>query len=68
MYKIKYLTTGHEFVLPDETAKELKEKFPEDYQIIEKNGKKVREKIKKVKKQFDKDNIKDFVIDDSSSK
>ena len=44
MYKIKYITTGHEFLLPDETAKELKEKFPNDYKIIEKNGKKFTDK------------------------
>ena len=43
MYKIKYLVTGHEFLLPDETAKELKDKFPNDYKITEKNGKKYRD-------------------------
>ena len=40
MYKISYIPTGHVFELPDEAAKELKEKFPEDYKILEKNGKK----------------------------
>ena len=44
MYKIKYLVTGHEFLLPDETAQELKDKFPNDYKIIEKNGKKFNDK------------------------
>ena len=44
MYKIKYLITGHEFLLPDETAQELKNKFPNDYKIIEKNGKKFKDK------------------------
>ena len=44
MYKIKYLTTGHEFILPDETAQELKDKFPNEYKIIEKNGKKFKDK------------------------
>lgn len=44
MYKIKYKATGHIFVLPDGTAKELKENFPEDYQILEKNGKAFRDK------------------------
>ncbi len=44
MYKIKYLVTGHEFILPDETAQELKDKFPNDYKILEKNGKKFKDK------------------------
>lgn len=47
MYKICYIETGHIFELPDETAKELKEKFPEEYRIIEKNGKKFKDSIKK---------------------
>lgn len=45
MYKIMYLKTGHVFTLPDDSAKELKEKFPEDYKIVEKNGKKFKDKI-----------------------
>ena len=45
MYKITYLQTGHVFELPDETAKELKEKYPSEYKIIEKNGKKFRDKM-----------------------
>ena len=49
MYKIKYLITGHTFLLPEKEAKELKEKFPNDYQIIEKNGKKFRDKFPKKK-------------------
>ena len=51
MYKIEFIPTGHVFVLPDLTAKELKEKFPEDYKIIEKNGKKFRDRIVKKKKE-----------------
>lgn len=47
MYKIKYISTGHVFDLPDSTAKELKEKFPEDYIILEKNGRKFKDKVKK---------------------
>ena len=47
MYKIEFIPTGHTFELPDITAQELKEKFPEDYKILEKNGKKYRDKIKK---------------------
>lgn len=51
MYKITYVPTGHIFELPDEAANELKDKFPDDYKIIEKNGKKVREsRVKKTKK------------------
>ena len=45
MYKITYLKTGHIFELPDETAKELKEKYPSEYKIIEKNGKKFKDKV-----------------------
>ena len=47
MYKIEFIPTGHTFELPDITAQELKEKFPDDYKILEKNGKKYRDKIKK---------------------
>jgi len=49
MYKIKYLITGHEFLLPDETAQELKDKFPNDYKILEKNGKVFKDKKTVVK-------------------
>ncbi len=45
MYKIMYLPTGHIFTLPDESAKELKEQFPDEYKILEKNGKKFKDKI-----------------------
>ena len=47
MYKIAFVPTGHTFELPDITAEELKEKFPEDYKILEKNGKKYRDRLKK---------------------
>ena len=47
MYKIEFIPTGHTFELPDLTAEELKEKFPEDYKILEKNGKKFRDRVKK---------------------
>ena len=47
MYKIEFIPTGHIFELPDTTAQELREKFPEDYKILEKNGKKYRDRIKK---------------------
>ena len=51
MYKIKYLKTGHVFLLPEETAKDLKERFPDDYKIVEKNGKKFKEPKKPKKKE-----------------
>ena len=59
MYKIKYLITGHEFLLPDETAQELKDKYPNDYKILEKNGKKFRDK--KVVVKFKDGSIREFV-------
>ena len=62
MYKIKYLTTGHEFLLPDEVAQDLKEKFPDDYKILEKNGKKFRD-VKKAKK-VENGSIRDLVVED----
>ena len=46
MYKIKYLPTGNIFVLPKDDAIALKEKSPSDYQILEKNGRKFKDKIK----------------------
>ena len=46
MYKIKYLPTGHIFVLPKAVAEDLKVKSPTEYQILEKNGRKVKDKIK----------------------
>lgn len=45
MYKIKYLPTGHVFLLPGAVAMELKNKNPFDYQILEKDGKKIKDKI-----------------------
>ena len=47
MYKIEFIPTGHTFELPDITAQELKENYPEDYKILEKNGKKFRDKVTK---------------------
>ena len=40
MFKIKYIPTGNIFVLPKKDAELLKEKSPQDYLILEKNGKK----------------------------
>ena len=48
MYKIEFIPTGHIFELPDSTARDLKERFPQDYKILEKNGKKYRDKIKTI--------------------
>jgi len=49
MYKIVYLPTGHVFELPDTDAKELKMNFPDEYKIVEKNGRKYTDKsVKKV--------------------
>jgi len=64
MYKIKYLVTGHEFLLPDETAQELKDKFPNDYKIIEKNGKKFNDKKTIVK--FKDGSIRELVVDENA--
>ena len=61
MYKIKYLITGHEFLLPEETAKELKEKYPNDYKITEKNGKKFNDK--KTKPKFKDGSIREVVAE-----
>ena len=47
MYKVEFIATGHVFELPEIVAKELKEKYPEEYKILEKNGKKFKDKIKK---------------------
>ena len=41
MYKIEFIPTGHTFELPDITAQELKEKFPDDYKILEKNSSRI---------------------------
>ncbi len=49
MYKIKFLPTGHIFTLPENEAKKLKEKSPDEYLILEKNGKKFKDKIGKQK-------------------
>lgn len=61
MYKIKYLVTGHEFLLPDETAQELKDKYPNDYKILEKNGKKFKDRKTVVK--YKDGSIRELVLD-----
>ena len=65
MYKIKYLITGHEFLLPDETAQELKDKFPSDYKILEKNGKKFKDKKTIIK--YKDGSIRELVVDEPLS-
>ena len=62
MYKIEFIPTGHTFELPDITAQELKEKFPEDYKILENNGKKYRDRIVK-KTKSDNGSIRDLVVE-----
>ena len=54
MYKIKFLPTGHVFVLPENEAKRLKKQNPEEYKILEKNGKKFKDKTEPPKKNNDK--------------
>lgn len=44
MFKIKYIPTGHIFIIPEKDAKLLKEKNPDEYLILEKNGKKFKDK------------------------
>ena len=63
MYKIKYLKTGHTFLLPEETAKDLKKQFPDEYKILEKNGKKFNDKIKSFKTDFNSKCIKELIIE-----
>lgn len=63
MYKIEFIPTGHIFELPDITAEELKAKFPEDYKILEKNGKKYRDRIKKKTTTNNNGSIYELVID-----
>ena len=62
MYKIEYLKTGHVFVLPEKDANELKASFPDDYKILEKNGKKFKEP-KKTKKKDD-GTIRNLVVEE----
>ena len=63
MYKIKYLITGHIFILPETEAKKLKEQYPFEYKIIEKNGKKVKDFVKKKPKEIDLNDIREVVVE-----
>ena len=62
MYKIKFIPTGHVFELPDITAEELKKTYPQDYKILEKNGKKYRDRVAKKVKTND-GSIRDLVVE-----
>ena len=64
MYKIKYLKTGHIFLLPQKDAEELKEKYPDEYKILEKDGKKFRDKKMKPKQEIDLKNIRNLVVEE----
>lgn len=57
MIKIKYLPTGNIFVLPEKEAEELKKKAPNEYKIIEKNGRKVKDNPKPSKQSTDKSTL-----------
>ena len=57
-----YLTTGHVFTLPEDSAIELKEKFPDEYKILEKNGKKFKDKLPQ-KKIIDNKSIYHLVVE-----
>ncbi len=63
MYKIMYLKTGHVFTLPEDSAKELKENFPDEYKIVEKNGKKYKDKLPP-KKTVDEKSIYSLVVEE----
>ena len=63
MYKIMYILTGHIFELPEKIAKELKETFPAEYKILEKNGKKFKDKIYKETKDENNSSIYSKVVE-----
>lgn len=54
MIKIKYLPTGNIFVLPEKEAEELKKKAPNEYKILEKNGRKIKDNPEPSRKNTDK--------------
>lgn len=64
MFKIKYIPTGHIFIIPEKDAKLLKEKSPDEYIILEKNGKKFKDKTTK-KQSEETDSILSKVLDRS---
>jgi hypothetical protein len=60
-----FLKTGYIFELPEIIAKELKTKFPYEYKIVEKNGKKFQDKNLKKNISEDENSIYEKVIDKS---
>ena len=68
MYKIKYLKTGHVFTLPQIVAEDLKEKFPNDYLILEKDGIKFKDKIENEKNSLNDKSILSKVLDTSKKR
>ncbi len=63
MFKIKYLPTGNTFNLPDKIALELKDNDPDSYQIVEKNGRKFKDKCKLKRNVGDEKSILSKVLD-----
>ena len=47
LQKTEILSNAEIILIEDLTAEELKSKFPDDYKILEKNGKKFRDRTKK---------------------
>ena len=45
MYKIKFIPTGHVFILPENEAERLKKQNPNEYLILEKNEKFILSKV-----------------------
>ena len=67
MIKIKYLPTGNIFVLPEKEAEELKKKAPNEYKIIEKNGRKVKDNPQPLPQKTD-NSILTLVLDTGAEK
>lgn len=67
MFKIQFIPTGHVFDLPQSEAENLKKNFPNDYKILEKNGKKFNDRMK-TKPPADKRFIRDLVVDENVKK
>ena len=67
MIKIKYLPTGNIFVLPEKEAEELKKKAPNEYKIIEKNGRKVKDNPQPLPQKID-NSILTLVLDTGAEK
>ena len=68
MYKIKYVKKGHTFTLPKIVAEDLKEKSPNDYLILEKDGVKFKDKINTDSKSENDKSILSKVLDKPSKR